>query len=763
MKKFSAFFAILILCSAAFWGFYDLMPHQVKEAKSLSDFSIENALSHLKIISEKPHAVGTIEHKKVQNYLFDELEKMGLNPSIQYQTAANNKWFAATTVENIVARIKGTDNEKALLLLSHYDSNPHSSKGASDAGSGIVTILEGVRAFLAVDKQPKNDIVILFSDAEELGLLGSKAFVNHHPWAKDVGLVLNFEARGSGGPSYMLMETNGKNQKLIESFLHANPKNPAANSLMYSVYKKLPNDTDLTVFREDANINGFNFAFIGDHFDYHTIQDSYERLDRETLQHQADYLLAMLNYFSFHDLYSLDSDTDHVYVNFPIIKMIHFPFSWVLPFLIACSLLFLFLVFWGIGLSRLQLKNILVGFIPAILALVLNSLLSYFLWRLLLIIYPSYNDVLHGFTYNGYWYIGAFSFLTLSLTFFIYKPFYKKHESVNLFIAPIFIWLLINFLLLNNFIGGAFFIIPVGIALLILGIEIFKKDRRKQKTLLYAVLSVPSLYIFSPMVVLFPVGLGLKNLFISSIFIALLFGILLPVLSKEKIRKKVARLAFLSVIIFSVIATLKSDFTVDQKKPNSLVYVEDGNKAFWATYNHVLDDYTKQKLGETPKKGTIESALTKSKYNTPIRYFSNTTIKNIPKSIISIVKDTVIGKNRNIRVLIHPQRKVNKYELSVLDSLTFYSAKVNGASINKDRSFTASKGSFLIYHMGNSDGNLDFSFEISNEVTPTIIVNEISYDLLKNPQFEIQPRSEKMMPMPFVTNDAIMCIQKIEL
>ena len=62
----------------------------------------------------------------------------------------------------------------------------------------FVTILEGVRAYLALNKTPKNDIIILFSDAEELGLLGAQAFVEHHPWAKNIGLVLNFEARGSG-------------------------------------------------------------------------------------------------------------------------------------------------------------------------------------------------------------------------------------------------------------------------------------------------------------------------------------------------------------------------------------------------------------------------------------------------------------------------------------------------------------------------------------------------------------------------------------
>lgn len=186
-----------------------------------------------------------------------------------------------------MARIKGSGNGKALLLLSHYDSSPHSSLGASDAASGVATILEGIRAFRAEGKTPKNDIIILFTDGEELGLNGADLFVKSHPWATDVGLVLNFEARGSGGAGYMLVETNRGNSNLIKGFMAAEPEYPVANSLAYSIYKMLPNDTDLTVFREDADIDGFNFAFIDDHFDYHTVRDNADRLDRNTLAHQA--------------------------------------------------------------------------------------------------------------------------------------------------------------------------------------------------------------------------------------------------------------------------------------------------------------------------------------------------------------------------------------------------------------------------------------------------------------------------------------------
>ncbi|MDP5106244.1 MAG: M20/M25/M40 family metallo-hydrolase, partial [Polaribacter sp.] len=372
MKRVFSILTVIIILSVIYWSFYDIKPSLPKDETLVNTgFSAYRALDHLKVISLKQHYVGSDGHKNVQNYIVSELNKMGLEVDIQTQTAVNKKWVAASTVQNIIAKIKGTGNGKALMLLTHYDSSTHSSLGASDAGAGVATILESIRAFLSKNKTPKNDIIILISDAEELGLLGAQAFVDHHPWTKNIGLILNFEARGSGGPSYMLMETNGKNSKLLSEFLAAKPNFPAANSLMYSIYKMLPNDTDLTVFRQDADINGFNFAFIDDHFDYHTAQDSYDRLDRETLLHQADYLTTTLNYFAFSDIENLNSTTDDVYVNFPFSKMLTYPFSWVSPMLIIATILFFVLIFFGFSLNKISIKNTLKGFVPFLISLIL--------------------------------------------------------------------------------------------------------------------------------------------------------------------------------------------------------------------------------------------------------------------------------------------------------------------------------------------------------------------------------------------------------
>ncbi|MDT7831451.1 M20/M25/M40 family metallo-hydrolase [Flavobacteriaceae bacterium S356] len=763
MKKYASILSVLIVVLTVYWSFYDMMPNSDK-INIKGGFSIENALTHLKAISKKSHHVGTEAHKEVQAYIVKELEAMNLSPEIQTQTAVYKKWYAGTTAENILARIKGSGNGKALMLLSHYDSNPHSAIGASDAGSGVVTILEGIRAFLAENSKPKNDIIILISDAEELGLLGAKAFVDNHPWVKDVGLVLNFEARGSGGPSYMLMETNGKNSKLIGALLEAGPNYLAANSLMYSVYKKLPNDTDLTVFREEADINGFNFAFIGDHFDYHTAQDSYERLDRETLAHQADYLMNSLYYFANTDLSSLNSDQDYVYVNFPFMQLLSYPFSWIMPLLIAAIIIFLILLFFGRASRKILIKDVLKGFAAFILAIVICGGLSMFLWKGLVLIHPQYQDMLHGFTYNGYTYIAAFSFLNVWLLYAIYKRVANDQNSISLLVAPITIWLIINFLIQGDYKGAGFLIIPVYIALLIMGISIFG-NMKKKYTILFAILSIPTIYMIAPMVKLFPVGLGLRNLLISGVLISLLFGLLLPVLLSGTAKRGFARIAFILMLVFFIKASFSAGFSEEKKRPNSLVYVHniDTGTAYWGSYNTTLDDYIKQKLGENPTQGGIPNADTKSKYNTRFNYHVAADFKAVPSSEISISKDTIISGSRIINFMLRPKRTLNKLEFISEKPIHFDSLKVNSARVNSGEPFDIRRGTFLRYHMANQDSVLNVSMSVKKDSVPRIIINEISYDLLSNPLFNIKPRSKDMMPMPFVTNDAIISIQQLKL
>ena len=430
MKRTSHLLSLLLLIGLVWYSFYSLMPTKISdESAAETEFSTARALVHLEEIAAEPHYLGSPGHAKVRDYIVSQLEALGLEASVQEAYDLNQNWGQLVKPKNILARIAGSGDGKALLLLSHYDSAQSYSHGASDAGSGVVTILESVRAFLASGKTPKNDIIICITDSEELGLNGASTFVNQHPWAKDVGLVLNFEARGSGGPSNMIVETNGGNKNLIQAFAEANPDYPVASSLMYSIYKMLPNDTDSTVFREDGDIDSFFFAFIDDHYDYHTVNDNYENLDRNSLEHQGSYLMPLLSYFADADLGGLKAEEDHVYVNLPLVKFINYPFSWILPMVLLGWFILLGLLLWGTKKGALQGKVWAKAGGVFLLTLIVAGLLTQGLMWLLYKVYPQYGEIQHGFTYNGHYYIVAFVMLTLAVCFGLYSRFCQGISS----------------------------------------------------------------------------------------------------------------------------------------------------------------------------------------------------------------------------------------------------------------------------------------------------------------------------------------------
>ena len=96
---------------------------------------------------------------------------------------------------------QGPSGKKALMLCAHYDSVP-TGPGASDNAAGVAVVLETLRA-LKAGPPLERDVIALFPDGEENGFHGSRLFVDEHPWAKDVSVVLNFDARGNSGPSIM--------------------------------------------------------------------------------------------------------------------------------------------------------------------------------------------------------------------------------------------------------------------------------------------------------------------------------------------------------------------------------------------------------------------------------------------------------------------------------------------------------------------------------------------------------------------------------
>ncbi|HEX2121377.1 MAG TPA: M28 family peptidase, partial [Thermoanaerobaculia bacterium] len=199
-------------------------------------------------------------------------------------------------VENVIARAPGGRRADAVVLMAHYDS-VGAGPGAADDGMGVAALLEIARATRG--ERHRNPLLFLITDGEEAGLLGAEAFLADGTLAREVGVVLNVESRGTRGLSNMF-ETSRRNRWLIHH-LSRSLERPQATSFFYAIYNLLPNDTDVTVFRR-AGKAAVNFAAIQGVNAYHTPLDNLANADPRTLQHHGDNLLAAGRAFASVDL-----------------------------------------------------------------------------------------------------------------------------------------------------------------------------------------------------------------------------------------------------------------------------------------------------------------------------------------------------------------------------------------------------------------------------------------------------------------------------
>jgi hypothetical protein len=154
--------------------------------------------------------------------------------------------------------------------------------------AGVAAILEVARILKAAPPL-RHGVLLLLDEGEEAGLLGAKAFIEHSPAMAEVGAVVNLEARGTAGPSLMF-ETSGADAWMISAFASRVPR-PFTSSLFSTIYQYMPNNTDLTLFKQ-RQIPGLNFAFIENPTQYHSPLDNLVDVSPGSLQHHGDNALA---------------------------------------------------------------------------------------------------------------------------------------------------------------------------------------------------------------------------------------------------------------------------------------------------------------------------------------------------------------------------------------------------------------------------------------------------------------------------------------
>ena len=291
------------------------------------DFSAERAMVHVAAIAQKPHPMFSAERVRARDYVQGELGKLGLQPQIQSGEGEHTRGRSHSSgpVENIVARLAGSANTRPLMLVAHYDSTAN-GPGAGDDAHGVAVLLETLRA-LRSGPALRNDVIFLITDGEERGLLGADVFMREHPWRNEPGVVLNFEARGTGGPSYMF-ETSEGNAWLIDALASAGPR-AEATSVAYEIYRRMPNDTDMTLFKR-GGLQGMNFAFIDHREFYHRPQDDVGHLDRRSVQENGNYALGLARIFGNRDLREPHSG-NAIYFPTRLTPLVVYPGWWATP------------------------------------------------------------------------------------------------------------------------------------------------------------------------------------------------------------------------------------------------------------------------------------------------------------------------------------------------------------------------------------------------------------------------------------------------
>ncbi len=335
-------------------------------------FSAARVAKDIEVISKNHHSVAHPEERaEVREYLVSRLNELGADTVSFFEydslTGPQNQHviytFNAVDVLAEFAPPSGGEDPTYLLFVAHYDSR-HSlpmpkdtvwSYGAADDGYGVGAILETVSQALKYRKDWKQGVKVLFTDAEEVGMMGMKSI-----WANDkevfdnVGFMINLEARGTFGPA-LLFETCPGNEKVMDLYADF-AKYPFTYSLTTVVYTFMPNFTDFTIVKDE--IPGMNFSTIADVNHYHTDLDNFSNISEKSIQHYGAQIVPIVHEYLTNEVYAdrsyFKSEDDTV--NFTVPGLGLFNFSKGMYKVLNAVVFLLFLLLLGLDGVRGRIK-----------------------------------------------------------------------------------------------------------------------------------------------------------------------------------------------------------------------------------------------------------------------------------------------------------------------------------------------------------------------------------------------------------------------
>lgn len=155
-----------------------------------------NGFGANKIFSANTKKIPMIDLSLEDYGMIYRLSESGNTPKLKI--VAESKELGTVPSFNTIAEIKGTEKPEEYVILSAHLDSWDGATGATDNGTGTITMMEAARILKKVYPNPKRTILIGHWASEEQGLNGSRAYVEDHPEIVDnVQAVFN-QDNGTG-------------------------------------------------------------------------------------------------------------------------------------------------------------------------------------------------------------------------------------------------------------------------------------------------------------------------------------------------------------------------------------------------------------------------------------------------------------------------------------------------------------------------------------------------------------------------------------
>ncbi len=461
------------------------------------------------------------------------------------------------TVRNIVAIIPGTDTKAAVeagtadygdavMLMAHYDSRPEGA-GASDNTVSVASMLGLIKQINAGEKTYKNDIVFVFTDAEEEHMYGAYAFKYQFDGFYDVydrvEIGANFDNLGNKG-TLVMFQTSSGNSKLISSYAKING-GAFTSSVADFVYGVMSNFTDFEIYDEKTSLD---FANVGGTDIYHTSLDNVENVKERSLEQQYSMMERYVEQYGSLDLATLKSESDSVFFSYLDMGVAHYPkaVAYVMGALILALMIGIIIANVlrakknkNVGFSNTKLALGAAAQIITMICTIAVLFVAYFLITLLL---AGFGVVpIHALTSLRYASVGlviSAMILTLAVSFGFYGLFKRLFgvKSADIARGTAYIWGLIGAVLCFAVPALSYFfaITALGALAVVLAITLFKEMFREKtgeamdKLFLYLVPLIFTIPMIIPVMMIAATVLNAVYLPVIMALVLLLAGFIAP-------------------------------------------------------------------------------------------------------------------------------------------------------------------------------------------------------------------------------------------